>query len=441
MFESLKVLFVIAVVFKATSAIQINCRFEYMTWISMGSRYCCLANVTEWNDFENLHVTGVHMVGKTNADVQGFEVKNDKNLKEIPLGLEVFFPNLLGLHWYKGVLGFVDARVLKPFPKMVHFSLSYNSIVSIDSDLFSFTPNLRVVLFLENALQHVGANLLSNLPDLYFASFEKNPCIDITATTVDEVRELNELLPVRCPFEVTTPSTTTESGDCPEACSAQNSEIIKRVAELEHKVRELMANTCAWSIHSSKCLVYLFPEVKNLNKVHSKEETFRCPNNTRSQSLKSIKGFSSSYPLRCVSKFSRNPRRLMSLIMLRSFLQTQYFPSAWSQTKEAKIQSRRRKKSSSQRRIRKIIFLSSTMIADRILMLRFDTRQRRCGTRRQNIFGDRDKAKGLSSDLFILFVLFISRSSGPKTIARVKNLFSVRVYLYQMRGTPQFSIT
>jgi hypothetical protein len=97
-----KIFCLVAATLSVGSAISINCTFEYLAWSSIGSRYCCLAKITDDNDLNTLTVAGIHMAGKTNTDVEGFEAKFDKKLNRIPSGLENFFPNLIGFHWYNG---------------------------------------------------------------------------------------------------------------------------------------------------------------------------------------------------------------------------------------------------------------------------------------------------------------------------------------------------
>lgn len=90
MFRTIKIIFLFVVASRTAFSISIECTFDYLSWSSLGSRYCCLAKVTDADNAETLHVEGTHKPGKTNADVEGFEAKFDRSLSRIPSGLENF---------------------------------------------------------------------------------------------------------------------------------------------------------------------------------------------------------------------------------------------------------------------------------------------------------------------------------------------------------------
>ena len=205
-------------------------------------------------------------------------------LNHIPKDIDRFFPNLKTIRWMDSHLLEISADDLKPFSNFQIFSSWHNRLVSIPGDLFKFTPNLQFVRFYDNSLKHVGPNLLADLKDLKEANFQFNSCVNVLASTVEMIQELNQQLPIMCaPKDLTTttttkisspPATTETQATCSAACVDRIEKIKsqttdqtgtisrlqdvidgceKRIMELEMQMREFSASPCSPCSHWSKC--------------------------------------------------------------------------------------------------------------------------------------------------------------------------------------------
>lgn len=165
----------------------------------LGFQYGCIATVSGLRHVPSLDtVNGDHWIGKNHNNVKVLSVIDDE-LNRIPTGIADFFPYLIGLQWFRGNLMEISGDDLRPFPDLRVLRIENNKLYVLDSNLFMHTPKLQWLGFGNNILQHVGLNLLSDLNDLTGAYFQKNPCIDMNAGTLEEIQELKLRLPDKCP--------------------------------------------------------------------------------------------------------------------------------------------------------------------------------------------------------------------------------------------------
>lgn len=219
-----------------------RCVFEMSTIGAIGEVYICTASwEPQGQDTRILEkVEGKHLTGKSNANVEHLSVETRPDF--IPKDIDKFFPNLKSLRWYKTNLSEISREDLRPFPQLIVLYLPVNQLLVIDGNLFSLTPNLRWISFIQNQIRHVGPDLLTNLNELERAFFNENPCIDDYASDREGIMRLNDLLPNACPLLETTtvpvasttiPSTTELStnspGECSEAC-------LKRIEVSEREI-------------------------------------------------------------------------------------------------------------------------------------------------------------------------------------------------------------
>lgn len=101
---------------------------------------------------------------------------NLKNFIRSRTESKVFFPNLKAFYLYDAKLKTVSKDVLQ-YPSLRYLSLRNNELVTLDVDLFEYTPELEVIRFKLNLIQHVGLHLLSRLDNLKIALFNTNACI------------------------------------------------------------------------------------------------------------------------------------------------------------------------------------------------------------------------------------------------------------------------
>lgn len=182
-----------------------------------GQLYSCIDPelLSAGDDSVLVNVTGNHLSGRYNGDVNGLLVRSG-NLERIPRDIVEFFPNLRGLQWHNGVSTTITADDLRPFDSLIEIYVFQTSLFSIESDLFRYTPMLQLIIFSNNRLEHVGHDLLIGLQYLNQAFFNTNPCIDLDAVTPAEIIELNRQLPIRCPPIIVDTTEDTSVNTTPE---------------------------------------------------------------------------------------------------------------------------------------------------------------------------------------------------------------------------------
>lgn len=183
-----------------SSGFVFDCEYYESVWEDFGNPYSCLATpISTEDDSSLIQVTGAHLGENNNTDVEVLGVVDIDILRRIPRNIEMFFDNLIIMHWETKALEFINADDLKPFPNLKVFAIFDSMILSLDGDLFKHTPKLQIIFFTFNRIQHVGHDLLTDLNDLTEAYFESNPCISESAQTLEAVQQLNIQLPISCP--------------------------------------------------------------------------------------------------------------------------------------------------------------------------------------------------------------------------------------------------
>lgn len=182
--------------------LNLHCKFYFTHLNIIGDAYGCFIGPSEnvpvdHNVLES--VTGEHLDGRSNTDVELLDISY-MELRSLPKNLESFFPNLKGIELSNTNISWISAQHLQPFADLLMFSAVETNFHSLDGDLFKFTRKLKWINFSYGKLNHVGRNLLTDLKDLQFAGFEKNPCIDMFAYS-EEINELSYQLIARCPPE------------------------------------------------------------------------------------------------------------------------------------------------------------------------------------------------------------------------------------------------
>lgn len=196
--------------------IKFDCNFGWHTpwsWVPIGTRYTCVATLTNVDSTTLESVTGVHESGRYNDDVEYLIIENQQ-LTSVPEGIADFFKNLNMLLIDNSSLMSISVNDLRQFPRLLLLDLYCNELTSIDSDLFRFTPHMQYVTFANNRIQHIGHELVNNLKNLTYLYFNDNVCIDRAARTRAEVLSLAPQLSVFCPSldvaTTTKAATTTE---------------------------------------------------------------------------------------------------------------------------------------------------------------------------------------------------------------------------------------
>lgn len=206
-----------------------------------------------------LIVTGEHSSSKSNDDVKGIFIM-DQTLENIPMGLDNFFKNVEALQIYNSGLKVIRSEDIQQFHNLEVLSLFKNELTTIDGNLFVFNQRLKFLELTENKLEHVGSELFEGLNYLDDVRFLRNPCVDKSAATREDIQSLNLRLPLLCPEkkeDATLPPRTTpeDSQECSAGCverfevlENKFSDIVaayeERIIELEKKMREITASPC-----------------------------------------------------------------------------------------------------------------------------------------------------------------------------------------------------
>lgn len=175
-----------------------DCKFSFQTVAIIETVYTCTATVRSSDSGLTLEdVEGNHLEGNQ-ENVEFLEFAH-QDLTFIPRGIEKFFPNLKCISYYYTNLATISSEDLEPFPQLVLFFVWYGDLISLDGNLFQHNLNLQWIAFGGNKIKHVGHNLLGQLSQLQHVSFKGNVCVNQNADSVEEIRELNEQLPILCP--------------------------------------------------------------------------------------------------------------------------------------------------------------------------------------------------------------------------------------------------
>ena len=166
-----------------------NCTFSASGWILIGNVYQCQSTPIFSGKDVLEDVQGTHLEGNGDADVKALAF-NEQNVRKFPQGIENFFPNLIALRCANSGLIEISAEDLKPFSGLRVLWLPYNKLISIDSDLFKYTPRLQVINVAVNKIESVGTEAFAVLDDLSYFSFFYNPCFNGEAVNRAGVLEL-----------------------------------------------------------------------------------------------------------------------------------------------------------------------------------------------------------------------------------------------------------
>lgn len=176
-----------------------QCTYSVTTWPGYGTRYTCEAQISSSANATALTgISGTHVPGNGLANVEVLNVASEKTLTKLPDGIEIYFPNLIGLRWNNGSLLTISASVLK-FPNLTFVAFNSNNLSLLDGGLFQYAQTIREISFPFNKIEQVGANIFSNLNNLTIANFEGNVCVNFTAGTTQAIQDLKLLLANQCP--------------------------------------------------------------------------------------------------------------------------------------------------------------------------------------------------------------------------------------------------
>ena len=183
-----------------SQGIIFDCDFVILHWRHIGDLYTCDVNqeTPSGSNTALLGVRGTHLPGQTNNNVQSIEVMNQFGYNRIPTNLKDFFPNLIGIYFWRGMITIISAEDLQPFPNLRVFGIESHRLVTIDGNLFKHTPRVQIVLLSNNLIQNVGHDLLTGLTNLNTVVFLRNICINSFADTPASMQILRNQLISQC---------------------------------------------------------------------------------------------------------------------------------------------------------------------------------------------------------------------------------------------------
>ncbi|XP_070501646.1 myosin-9-like [Chironomus tepperi] len=169
----------------SSQSASLECKYYSSYWSSLGTIYRCevqnSVTISSPDAAQIDSVTGTHLAGYNNDNVELFYVYGIGQIHFFPRGLNKIFKNLKGIQIYSTGIKEIHQSDLKYFPNLKFLSLSANSLEILEKDLFEFNPDLEVIYSNSNKISHIDPNVFDKLTKLKTLYLRSNPCIDIYA--------------------------------------------------------------------------------------------------------------------------------------------------------------------------------------------------------------------------------------------------------------------
>lgn len=140
------------------------------------------------------NVTGLHVSSATNLNVEGIHIIGASYM---PIGIETFFPNLIGLSMEQH-LKEITQNDLQPFPNLKHLWMARNQLAVIEKDLFKYNPELIYISLRQNFIKEIDSNVFDHLRALKILELDRNDCIEDNAVGRFAVMRLIQQLKEKC---------------------------------------------------------------------------------------------------------------------------------------------------------------------------------------------------------------------------------------------------
>lgn len=166
----------------STNAIVMRCEFQMFKseLDHIPESYTCTAVQfeTTFKDRTLQSVTGLHDVGKSNADVKMLYMFK-QNCRYIPRNISSFFPNLEVLYIKDSNLQHLLSGDLDGLTNLLVFDVSFNPIDYIGTDFFTGHSSILVLSFHECHIKKIGPGAFDDLMNLTEIHLHNNYCIDL----------------------------------------------------------------------------------------------------------------------------------------------------------------------------------------------------------------------------------------------------------------------
>ncbi|XP_070493075.1 uncharacterized protein [Chironomus tepperi] len=169
----------------SSQSASIDCKFVSGEWNSLGTIYYCEVQnsltITSSDAAQIDSVTGTHLAGYNNDNVEGFYIHRKGEIHFFLRGLDKIFKNLKGIEICNTGLKEIHQSDLKYFPNLKNFAVYGNNLEILEKDLFEFNPDLDYIVLNSNKISHIDPNVFDKLTKLETLTLYSNVCINIYA--------------------------------------------------------------------------------------------------------------------------------------------------------------------------------------------------------------------------------------------------------------------
>lgn len=142
-------------------------------------------------------IKGSHVFDYNNDLVAALSI-NDQSINFMPREFDRFFPNIAGLEIANSNLKVIRKRDLSPFSLLQTILMHGNRLESLDLDVFEGNPQLSYIYMANNDFKHLDPRTFESLTMLKDLDLSSNRCINIRATTPQQLAEVNAEITARC---------------------------------------------------------------------------------------------------------------------------------------------------------------------------------------------------------------------------------------------------
>jgi len=170
--------------FASSQSASFQCQYSSSSWGSLGKIYECIVqnvvNITSLDAAQVDSISGQHLTGYNNDNVEAIDVYQKGQVHYFPRGLNKIFKNLKGISIGGTGLKEIHQSDLKDFPKLKNLFLYENDLEIIEENLFKFNPNLEFIDLSSNKISHIDPNVFDKLTKLKTLDLKSNTCINMS---------------------------------------------------------------------------------------------------------------------------------------------------------------------------------------------------------------------------------------------------------------------
>jgi len=190
--------------FSSTQSASFYCKYKNDYWDStFGTIYYCDVqndvNITSLDAAQVDSISGEHLDGYNNDNVEAFHISGRGKIHYFPRGLNKFFKNLTAIQIADTGLKEIHQSDLKDFTELKGLYLQANDLEILEENLFKFNLNLDYIYLNLNKITHIDPNVFVKLTKLNSLNLILNTCIDMAADEkVAEVQNIINAAQAQC---------------------------------------------------------------------------------------------------------------------------------------------------------------------------------------------------------------------------------------------------